>query len=592
MSRKQRLELTWIGKEAQARLEPRILVLEPSQSHHRSTRRELDEQFENTLIYGDNLLALRALEQEFSGKIQLVYIDPPFNTGTAFEYYDDGLEHSIWLSLIRERLILIHSLLAENGFIFVHLDHNEQAYAKVLMDEIFGRANFINTITLTTNAPSGFKATGGRIFSTANTIHLYAKNKSLANLKKTFIEKKYDSAYSKILDDRSRHFSEWTWMGLNEFVAKKLGFDSARAARRELGDSFDSEIAATAVSEASRVFRIAAISGGALNKRRKTVEKSRVERDKVIQHPDEDVDGFLILNGEQVIFYEDRLVEIDGMMVPGELITDIWTDIGWTGIANEGGVEFKNGKKPEALLKRIIEMTTEKGDLVLDSFAGSGTTGAVAHKMGRRWIMVELGEHCHTHIIPRMRRVIDGTDTTGISEAVGWKGGGGFRYYRLAPSLIERDQWGQPVISPAYNAAMLAEAMCKLMGFRYEPSADVFWQQGRSSERDFIYTTTRTLAHEELAAISAQVGDDRSLLICCKAFRMAKQDAFPNLTVKKIPNAVLAKCEWGKDDYSLNVANLPMATPVEEPAAPARTKRRSTAPDLFDQATAEEEPGA
>lgn len=228
----------------------------------------------------------------------------------------------------------------------------------------------------------------------------------------------------------------------------------------------------------------------------------------------------------------------------------------------------------------------------MDSFAGSGTTGAVAHKMGRRWIMVELGEHCHTHIIPRMRKVIDGEDPGGITQAVGWKGGGGFRYYRLAPSLIERDQWGQPVISPAYNAAMLAEAMCKLMGFRYEPSADVFWQQGRSSERDFIYTTTRTLAHEELAAISDLVGDDRSLLICCKAFRMAKPDAFPNLTVKKIPNAVLAKCEWGKDDYSLNVANLPMAGPVEEPAAPARKKRRGTAPDLFDQATAEEEPGA
>lgn len=297
MSRKQRLELTWIGKEERARLEPRILVTDPMYSYHRSAQREVDEQFENMLIYGDNLLALRALEQKFTGKVNLVYIDPPFNTGTAFAYYDDGLEHSIWLSLMRERLYILHNLLAESGLIFVHLDHNEQAYAKVLMDEIFGRGNFLNTITLTTNAPSGFKATGGRLFSTANIIHLYAKNKRLANLKKTFIEKKYDPAYSKILHDRSLHFSEWTWMGLNEFVAKKLGFDSARAARRELGDSFDSEIAATAVAEASRVFRTAAISGGALNKRRKTVEQSRAERDKVIQHPDEDVDGFLILNG-------------------------------------------------------------------------------------------------------------------------------------------------------------------------------------------------------------------------------------------------------------------------------------------------------
>ena len=208
-------------------------------------------------------------------------------------------------------------------------------------------------------------------------------------------------------------------------------------------------------------------------------------------------------------------------------------------------------------MERLIHIATNPGDLVLDSFAGSGTTGAVAHKMGRRWIMVELGEHCHTHIIPRLKKVIDGEDKGGITDAVGWKGGGGYRYYRLAPSLLERDRWGNWIISRDYNPAMLAEAVCKLMGFTYEPSEADYWMHGRAAERDFIYVTTQSLTADQLRAISEDVGDERSLLICCKAFR-ADPNGFPDLTIKKIPQAVLRKCEWGKDDYSLNIATLPM----------------------------------
>ena len=219
--------------------------------------------------------------------------------------------------------------------------------------------------------------------------------------------------------------------------------------------------------------------------------------------------------------------------------------------------------KPEKLVQRILTIATEPGDLVLDSFAGSGTTGAVAHKMSRRWLMVELGDHCHTHIIPRLKKVIDGDDAGGITEAVSWKGGGGFRYYRLAPSLLEKDRWGNWVISGTYNPARLTEAVCKLMGFTYAPSEQHYWLHGRSSESDFIYVTTQSLTQQQLKAISEDVGEGRTLLICCKAFR-ANLDAFPNLTVRKIPQAVLRKCEWGKDDYSLNVANLPMAAPKEE----------------------------
>lgn len=221
--------------------------------------------------------------------------------------------------------------------------------------------------------------------------------------------------------------------------------------------------------------------------------------------------------------------------------------------------------KPEKLIHRVIFLATNPGDLVLDSFAGSGTTGAVAHKMGRRWIMVELGEHCHTHIVPRLKKVIAGNDPGGITKTVNWRGGGGFRYYRLAPSLLKKDKWGHWVINPEYNGEMLSEAMCKLMGFSYAPSQSLFWQHGHSTETDFIYVTTGSLSHDQLRVISEEVGNERSLLICCKAF-MADVSAFPNLTLKKIPKTVLHKCHWDHDDYSFSIDVLaePEAVPEWE----------------------------
>ena len=211
--------------------------------------------------------------------------------------------------------------------------------------------------------------------------------------------------------------------------------------------------------------------------------------------------------------------------------------------------------KPERLLERVIHIASNPGDLVLDSFAGSGTTGAVAQKMGRRWIMIELGEHCHTHIIPRLRKVIDGDDPGVVAESTGWKGGGGYRYHRLAPSLLEEDKWGNWVINKDYNAAMLAEAVCKLEGFVYEPSDTVYWQHGHSTEHDFIFVTTQHFTDEQLLQVSEEVGPEQSLLILCTAFR-GRHEAYPNLTIKKIPKAILSRCEWGRDDYSLEVANL------------------------------------
>jgi adenine-specific DNA-methyltransferase len=247
--------------------------------------------------------------------------------------------------------------------------------------------------------------------------------------------------------------------------------------------------------------------------------------------------------------------------------------------------------KPEKLIAKILTLATNSGDIVLDSFAGSGTTGAVAHKMGRRWIMIELGDHCQTHVIPRLQMVIDNIDHAGVSNIFEWKGGGGFRYYKLAPSLLEKDKWGQWVINKTYDSNMLAAAICKHEGFTYNPSETEWWNHGFSTESDFIYVTTQVLTEEQLLALSEDVGSNRTLLICCAAYRVADKllnGKLSNLTIKKIPNAVMSKCEWGKDDYSLNISNLPQADIIEEPQ-PIRKKAASKEADLFDIPAADNE---
>ncbi len=269
-------------------------------------------------------------------------------------------------------------------------------------------------------------------------------------------------------------------------------------------------------------------------------------------------------------------------MVPQTVWT--WKEVGHTQDAKREQ-QALNAKdpfatpKPEKVIERLLHIATNEGDFVLDSFAGSGTTGAVAHKMGRRWIMVELGKHCYTHIVPRMKNVIDGEDLGGITKTVNWQGGGGFRYFRLAPSLLSKDRWGNWVINKQYNATMLAEAVCKLEGFSYTPSDTHFWQHGRSTEQDFIYVTTQTLNHEQLQLLNDEVGGQHSLLVMCAAYRTATDAAYPQLTIKKIPQAVLQRCEYGHDDYSLQVENLPEAPPQLEPEPEEPATGEGSAPN-------------
>jgi len=556
---KQKLELTWIGKETQPKLEPRILLEDQEKSHHAPHRVTDHDLFDNRLIFGDNLLALKALEQEFAGKIKCIYIDPPFNTKQAFEHYDDTVEHSIWLSLIRNRLELLRRLLSLDGSLVVHIDDNELAYLVVLLDELFGRDNRLYIVTFKQGSATGHKAINPGCVSTTNFLLIYAKKKSDWTPNRIFTGRERDNRYGQFIENITETHRKWRITTLMKAFAevKRLPEKEARAFVNNNPVQLDQFV----VENAQSVVQLARPNYSGVSAEAKIlIDRSEEDPQVIYRLQRVGYSDIYLKGGKRILFYKDKLKEIDGKLVAGEPLTTLWDDVLSNNLHAEGGVDFPKGKKPEALIKRILDLTTQNGDLVLDSFAGSGTTGVVAHKMGRRWIMVELGEHCHTHIIPRLKKVIDGEDKSGITASVGWKGGGGFRYFRLAPSLLEQDQFGNPVISKEYNAAMVAEAMCKLMGFTYAPSETMYWQHGHSTENDFIYVTTQTLTREQLAKLGEEVGEKRSLLICCGAFRV-KPAAFPNLTLKKIPKTVLNRCEWGKDDYSLRVENLPKAPP-------------------------------
>lgn len=529
MSKKQKLELTWIGKENRPKLEPRILLEDTAKSYHAKHRVTDGDIFDNQLIFGDNLLALKALEAEFAGKVKCVFIDPPYNTGSAFTHYDDGVEHSIWLSLMRDRLEIIRRLLSEDGSLWISIDDNECHYLKVLCDEIFGRPNYKTQRKYSVS--NNFQG----IATICDFVLVYAKSERFQN---NLLPRTEESTARYSNPDKD---SRGPWKAvdyLNQATPEK---------RRNL------------------CYDILNPNTGAVIKNTKKAWKYDPQSHQ--RHVDENRIWWGRDGTNSVPALKLFLSEVRDGMTPHNW----WPheDVGHTDEAKKemiglyGAQNVFDTPKPERLIKRILEIATNPGDLVLDSFAGSGTTGAVAHKMGRRWIMIELGEHCHTHIIPRLQKVIEGEDKGGISEAVNWQGGGGFRYYKLAPSLLRQDAHNQWVINKEYNAEMLAQALCKLEGFTYAPSDAHYWMHGHSTERDFIYVTTANLNHEQLQQLSDEVGTERSLLVLCTAFR--GNGDYSNLTVKKIPKQVLSRCEWGHDDYSLQVENLPKAIPHPSP---------------------------
>ncbi len=567
MSKKTKLELTWIGKDDRPKLEPRILIEDPAKSYHASARQSDADIFDNMLIHGDNLLALKALESNANvcGNVKCVFIDPPYNTGSAFQHYDDGLEHSIWLSMMRDRLEIIKKLLSSDGSLWITVDDNEAHYLKVLCDEVFGRANFVGNVVWQ------------KIFSPKNTAkHFSEDHDHLLVFAKEGI----------------------TWRPNELPRSERLNATYKNPDKDPRGPWTSGDLSARNFYGAG-TYPITCPSGKVIPGPPNGMYW-RVSKEKFAEM-DRDNRIWWGLVGNNTPRIKRFLSEVKSGVVP----QTIWmnAEVGNTQEAKKESIELFgptaafSTPKPERLLDRVLAIATNPGDLVLDSFAGSGTTGAVAHKMGRQWIMVELGDHCDTHILPRIKKVIDSADRGGVTKTTGWKGGGGFRYFDLAPSLLEQDRYGNWVISREYRPEMLAEAMCKHLGFTYSPSqhADEYWNHGFSTEKDFVYVTTQQLTHDACRKISEDVGPERSLLVCCKAFN-ADPDRFENLTLVKIPSAILTRCEWGRDDYSLNIANLPLALEEagvvgadspEPPAASAKRGRKSKAkanidPSLFD----------
>lgn len=546
----QRLELTWIGKGEEPAVEPRILLHDPSKDYG-------DPNTENMLIHGDNLLALKALEQQYAGQVKCIYIDPPYNTGEAFEYYDDNLEHSIWLGLMKARLDILYNLLADDGFFCCQIDDSEGHYLKVMLDEIFGRNGYYQTtIYVRVRYPEKTLKQDMSFHKEIEQVHIYRKT-TAAKPRLDKIEAGYEKFKYKIstnaTPDKTLELGgkkvevfykgnyeiieeEGSEYGLKEIWASGTildGNSSGRFFRDYLTGRYDEDGYGV-------IYKVYGIGDDRYDYRFFTgPNREGATKGKYYQG----VPLEKLQSGEMT-----REVPINGFF-------DLAANFG--NCRHEGGSEFRGGKKPEILIYTLLNHFSNPGDLVLDSFLGSGTTAAVAHKMGRRYIGIELGEHCYSLCKPRLDRVIDG-EQTGISKDVEWHGGGGYKFYELAPSLIEKDKYGNPVISKQYNPNMLIAAVAKLNGYSYSLDPDVFWKHGFSQDKSFIYVTTNYLDSKMLDSIASDLEGMESLLICAPAFDIGLDKRYDNIQVKKIPQSVLDKCEYGVDNYNLNVVEIPI----------------------------------
>ena len=556
MQKTGRLELTWVGKYDEPTVEPRILLEDKSKSYG-------DPQSENMLIHGDNLIALQALQQDYAGRIKCIFIDPPYNTGAAFEHYDDNVEHSTWLSLMKSRLVLLHQLLSDNGTLFIQIDDNEQAYLKVLCDEIFGRQNYINMVSVNAKVSAG--ASGGgedkRLKKNIEYILIYAKDINNFEPFHPVYKKTELMTYIQRMKEDNKSFKYTTVLyrcenreyfktikdgaGDDIVIEKVLDYETKSVKQvaqlegiteEEVYEKYYDRIMTTTNAQTSIRTRVWDATDSENNMYIATYTPKTGKDKGTVKE--------LIFMGKQkvlVIWLKDTTEHIKGKIYKKERVGTYWDGFSWINVTKEGGVLFPMGKKPESLLKQILEMATEPGDYVLDSFLGSGTTAAAAHKFGRKWIGVELGEHAYTHCKTRLDKVVDGTDQGGISKELDWQGGGGYHFYELAPSLlVKNDKLPIYQINPSYTFEMLCEAICKIEGFRYKPQ-DVF--HGHSSEKRFIHITTEFVNAGYIKSLSARLAEGQSLLIY--GTKIQSDMILPdNIEVKKIPKDLLEKCDF------------------------------------------------
>jgi len=509
----QRLELTWVGKGEEPAVEPRILL-------HDADRDYGDPNAENMLIHGDNLLALKALEQEYAGRVKCIYIDPPYNTGSAFEQYDDNLEHSTWLSLMQPRLKVLKNLLSDEGSIWISIDDDEGHYLKILCDEIFGRDNFVSTVIWEKKYSPQNDAKW--LSDSHDFILVYAKNKAIW---RPYLLPRSDEMNARYKNPDNDPRGPW----------KPADF-SVRTYNADCDYPITLPSGRVVTPPESRAWVM-----------------SRVRFDELVA----DNRIWFGTTGNNVPAVKKFLSEVKG----GMTAMTVWKydEVGHNQDAKKEvkalGIDFAT-PKPERLIERIFTLGSKKDDLVLDSFLGSGTTAAVAHKMGRRYIGIELGDHCYTHCKPRLDKVIDG-EQGGISKAVHWQGGGGYKFYELAPTLIVKDKYGNPVFSDKYNSEMLVAAVSKINGYRYAPDRKIFWKQGVCQDSSYIFVTTEYFTMELLDGIAQEIGEMERLLICASAFDVGLNQRYENITIRKIPDSVLKKCEYGVDNYNLNIVNPP-----------------------------------
>lgn len=559
MSKK--LELVWEGKDNPIKPEPRILIENPKLSF--SVDGE-DVSHDNILIHGDNLLALKALEKEYKGKIDFIYIDPPYNTGKAFEHYDDNYEHSIWLNLMKCRLELLYSLLAEDGFFAVQIDDSESAYLKVILDEIFGRNNYLTTFYVRVRYPDKTLKEAMDFQKEIEQIHVYRKRYGAEpnfNYQNVGFEK-----FNFFIKEKTSPSKRLTLGGKIVEVFEK---DTFEILQEKDGNEFGlKEIWASGTI----------LDGNSSGRFFRDYLTGRYEEDgygvlyKVYGIGDDRFD-YRYFTGPQKIgatkgkYYQgvpiEKLQSEENLRkIPINGFHDFASNFG--NCRQEGGVGFRGGKKPEALLKMLIEMFTNEGDLILDSFAGSGSTSATAQKLNRRWITIEMGDHAYSLCKPRLDGVISGNDKSGITKTVNYQGGGSYKFYELAPSLILKNELGIEVINKEYNAEQLASAIALHEGYTYNPDGNIFWKQSKSSENSYLFVTTYYVTPSIISQIEQMMSKEEYLLIACKAFDSACMGQCKQITIKKIPQMILNLCEFGKDDYSLNIINPPLYEDDEE----------------------------
>ncbi len=560
-----KLELTWIDKNKRLDAEPRLLIENPKLSYSKENKTislfdESSDFNENIIIHGDNLIALKSLLVTHSKSVDFIYIDPPYNTGKAFDEYDDNLEHSIWLNLMHKRLILLKQLLKETGVICCHIDDSESHYLKVVMDEVFGRNNYLNTFYIQVRYPGKTLAEDSDYQKVIEQVLTYAVDRHSVVLNRPTTEYSIEKFKYKINELAKGEEIE---LGHKKVVIFKPGeyeIVEIEPCLTGLKETWATGSLSRVKASAGEFFELylgdrKPIDGlGCLYK---------------VYGIGEDGLGYRYISGPKKEtankgkFYSgiplDRLEELkNGKSLKYMPVPNFYDMAGNFGNCRlEGGVGFKGGKKPEILLKTLLEFYTKEGDLVLDSFLGSGSTIAVAHKMHRKWIGIEMGDQAYTHCKPRLDLVIDGKDKTGITKEVGWTSGGGYKFYELAPTLINIDAFGQPVINKEYNSDMLAAAVAIHEGFKYEPDNNCYWKQAKNENNTFLYVTTNHINETIVNSIKSEMKDDEFLIIVCRSYDEAMKHASKNITIKKIPQSLLKNCEFGVDNYNLNIVCPP-----------------------------------